>query len=85
MQERGRRYTFCVDSTTAIRRVSDDTLGRGQRFAIAAVETCVGILARNSVTIKWIPAHSEAEGYEQADRYAKDATGADPLEAVQVG
>ena len=31
------------------------------------------------------PAHSGAESNEQADRYAKEATGAGPLETVQEG
>ena len=85
-QERGRQYTVFINSTAAIRRLSDDTLSPGQRFAVAAIETCARILARdNSVTIRWVPAHSGAEGNEQADRYAKEATWAGPLEAVQEG
>ena len=35
-QERERRYTIFVDSTSAIARVGDDSLGPGQRFARSA-------------------------------------------------
>ena len=73
-QEQGRRYTIFVDSTSAISRVRDDSLGPGQRFAVAAIEVCKRITARdNSVTIRWVPAHSGAEGNEVADDYAESA------------
>ena len=63
-----------VDSTSAIDRVRDDALGTGQRFAVAAIEVCSQVLARDSeVTIRWVPAHSEASGNEVADKYAKAA------------
>ena len=39
-QEDGRRYTIFSDSTAAIDRIRTDTLGPGQRFAVAASEVC---------------------------------------------
>jgi hypothetical protein len=86
-QERGRQYTVFVDSTSAITRVRDDDLGPGQRFAVAAIEVCSRIIANdNSVTIRWVPAHSGATGNEVADRYAKSAaTGEEPVEAIPEG
>ena len=51
-----------------------ETLGPGQRFAIAAMEVWDRVLARdNEVTIRWVPAHSRVAGSEQADTYAKAA------------
>ena len=77
-------YNF-VDST-AIKCISDDALGPGQRFAVAAIEICSRVLDRsNTYTVRWVPAHSGAKGNEQADRWAKEATGASPLETVQEG
>ena len=85
--ERGRQYTVFFDSTSAITRVRDDDLGPGQRFAVAAIEVCARITANdNSVTIRWVPAHSGATGNEVADQYAKSAaTGEDPVEAIPEG
>ena len=83
-QEQGRRYTIFVTSTSAISRVRDDSLGPGQRFAVAAIEICTRITARdNSVTVRRVPAHSGAESNEVADDYAKSvATGEEPGEAI---
>ena len=49
---------------------------------MAAIEVCSRILARdNNVTIRWIPAHSEATDNEVADECAKRAaTGNAPVE-----
>ena len=58
----------------------------GQRFAVAAIETFSRVLDRsNTITVRRVPAHSGAEGHEQADRWDKEATGAGPLETVQEG
>ena len=80
-QERGHGYTVFVDSTSAIGRVRDDELGPGQRFAVATIEVCSRIIAsENSVTIRWVPAHSGVTRNEVADRYAKSAaTGEEPV------
>ena len=72
-QERGRQYTIFVDSTSAITRVGDDSLGPRQRFAVAAIEVCSRIIANGNSVIWWVPAHSGATGNEVADRYAKSA------------
>ena len=76
-----------VDSTSAISRVGDDTLGPGQHFAVAATEVCSRILARdNDVTIRWAPAYSGATANEVTDRYAKSAaTGDAPVEEIPEG
>ena len=72
--KRRRQYTVFVDSTSAITRVSDDNLGPGQRFAVAAIEVCTRITSNgNSFTIRWVTAHSGATGNEVADQYAKSA------------
>ena len=73
-----------VDSTSVIDRVRDDALGPGQRFAVAAIEVCSCILARdNDVTIRWVPAHSGASSNKVADEYAKSATTDDtPVEEI---
>ena len=86
-QEENRRYTIFVDSTSAITRVRDDSLGPGQRLAVAAIEACSRVLARNNdVAIRWVPAHSGAVGNEVADRYAKSTTsGEDPVEEMPEG
>ena len=54
---------------------------------MAAIEVGTRITARdNSVTIRWVPAHSGAEGNEVADDYAKSAaTGSSPVEAIPEG
>ena len=71
-QERGSRYTVFLDSTSAINRVSNEVLGPGQQFAVAAIEVCSRILARdNDVTIRWVPANNGASSNEVPDEYAK--------------
>ena len=65
----------------------DDSPGPGQRFAVATIEVCSRILARNNdVTIRWVLAHSGAAGNEVADRHAKSAaTGEDLVEELPEG
>jgi ribonuclease HI len=71
-QESGHQYTVFVDSTSAIDRMRRDTFGPGQHFAVAAIEVCSWILARdNEVTTRWVPAQSGVSGNEVADEYAK--------------
>ena len=86
-QERGRQYTVFVDSTSAITRVGDDSLGPGQHFAVASIEVCGRIISSdNSVTARWVPAHSGAAGNEVAGRYANSAaTGEEPVEDIPEG
>ena len=63
-----------ADSTAAIARARSDYIGSGQRFGIAAIEVCGRTLTRgNQVTIRWVPSHSQVEGNEKADVYAKAA------------
>ena len=73
-QESGHRYAVFVDSTPAIDRVRTDAIRPDQRFAIAAMEVCGWVLARDSeVTIRWVPAHHGITGNEKADEFAKAA------------
>ena len=75
-QESGHRCTAFVDSTSATDRISSDSIGPGQRFAVAAIEACTRVLARdNEVSIRWVPAHHGVLGNEKADEYAKAAAG----------
>lgn len=65
-QESGHRYAIFVDFTSAIERIRTDALGPGQRFAIATMEVCSRILAReNDVTVRWAPAHYGIAGNER--------------------
>ena len=49
-------------------------LSLGQRFAIAAVETCDCIISQgNQVPIRWVLSDNGAEGNETADTYEKAA------------
>ena len=58
----------------AIDRVRADTSGPGQRLAIATLEVCARVLARdNDVTIRWVPAHHRVTSDEIADDFAKAA------------
>ena len=76
-----------VDSTSAISRVGDDAPGPSQRFAVAAIEVCSRILARdNDVTIRWAPAHSGARGNKVANEYTKNTVTDDaPVEEIPEG
>ena len=65
-------------SSPAQRRPSDkaraDSLGLGQRFAVATAEVCSRVMAGdNEVSIRWVPAHCEIAGNEKANEYAKAA------------
>ena len=65
-QESGRRYTIFSHSTAASDKIRTDTLGPGQRFAVAGSEVCSRIAARdNDVTVRWVPAHSTVAGNEK--------------------
>ena len=78
-QEDGYQYTVFVDSTAAIDRVRSDALGPGQRFAVAAIEACSCIRARdNDVTIRWVPALSGASVNEVVDECAGQRPQAEP-------
>ena len=73
-QESSHRYTIFVDSTSAIDRIRSDSIGPGQRFAVAAIEACARVQARdNSVSIRWVAAHHEVTGTVKADEHAKAA------------
>ena len=49
-------------------------MGWGQRFAVAAMEVCARVTARdNEVTIRWVPVHNGIPGNEKANEFAKAA------------
>ena len=73
-QKCGHRYTIFGDSTAAIDRIRSDSIGPGQHLAVASIEVCTRILARdNEVSIHWNPAHHGVLGNEKADEYTKVA------------
>lgn len=43
-QESGHQYTAFVGSASTIERVRSNTIGPGQRFAVASIEVCSRIL-----------------------------------------
>ena len=73
--KQGQDYTILSDSTVAISRELSDSTGPGQRFAIAIAEVCNRLASRvNTLTLRWAPSHSDIEGNEVADDWAKMAT-----------
>lgn len=83
-KEGGQQHTIFVDSTAAIEGVRTDSIGPGQRFAIADIETSTRLRARgNEITIRWVPTHQGAPGNKKADKYVKIAAdGERPDDAV---
>ena len=80
--EQGQDYTILSDSTAAVTRVQSDSTGPGQRFAIAVAEVCSRLSSReNTLTLRWVPSHSDIEGNEVADDWAKMAAES-PMDAV---
>lgn len=72
-------------SAASIERIKTDSIGSGQRFAIATIEICTRLLARdNEVATHWAPAHHGVPGNEEADdEFAKAAAeGEEPDSAV---
>ena len=83
-QEKGRRYTVFVDSTSAIDRIMTDGIGPAQSFGVAAIEGCTRVMARNNkVTVRWVPAHHGVAGNEKADEYAKAAAEGDRPDSLR--
>lgn len=73
-QASGHRYTVFADSSAAIDRIRKETIGPGQRLAVATLGVCARILGGESeVTARWIPAHHGVTGNGRADEYAKAA------------
>ena len=65
--ESGRRYTIFSDSASAIGHARSDSLGPGQRLAVAIHEVDRRTAGRsNGITIRWTPAHRVVEGNETA-------------------
>ena len=68
--ERDRQYTIFAGSASDIDHIASDRLGPGKRLAVEAIGACSRLRERrNSVTIRWTPAHL---GW-MADFYAKRA------------
>lgn len=66
-QENGRRCTYFMDLHGRRRKVRIDTVGPGQRFAIATMEVCTRALARDKVTMADEYARATAEGITSWD------------------
>jgi ribonuclease HI len=68
------QVTIFTDAQAAIRRMSTDEPGPGQKYAlearqhIAALRTAMPDI---TIEIRWCPAHEGVEGNEQADKWAK--------------
>ena len=63
-----------MDSTAAIERTRSNSIGPGQRSAVAATEVCTRKMSRgNEVTFRWVPVHHRIPGNEKADGVAKAA------------
>lgn len=71
-QENSQQYTSFVDPTAAVGSIRTDSIGPGQRFAMAAIEACTRLLERGSVVaIRWVPAHRGVPGDGGVGGYAK--------------
>ena len=65
--ERDRKYTISLDSTSDITRVREEARGPGKCLGVAATEVGTRLAAAgNRVTVRWVPAHAGAEGDEMA-------------------
>jgi ribonuclease HI len=82
------RITIFTDAQAAIRRMSSEEPGPGQKYAILARKHIAALRnARPDITIeiRWCPAHKGVPGNEKADEWAKlaaespDAGGVEPL------
>lgn len=78
-----RSYTIFTDSTAAMTRAASDASGPSQELAIRIIGFARQIVDQgNTITIRWTPAHVEAEGNERADREARGAASLLPLRAT---
>jgi len=68
------RITIFTDAQAAIRRMTSDEPGPGQKYALEAREH-IGTLRRATpditIEVRWRPAHEGVEGNEKADEWAK--------------
>ena len=63
-----------TDAQAAIRKMSTDEPGPGQKYALEARQHIAALRATVpgiSIEVRWCPAHEGVEGNEQADRWAK--------------
>ena len=70
-------WTF-TDNQAAIMRVANLKPGPGQETAVAVAKASNALKALNStITVQWVPGHTNVPGNEAADRLAKKATNND--------
>jgi len=68
------RITIFTDAQAAIRRMSTDELGPGQKYALEArkhIATLRRTMPDIAIEIRWCPAHEAVEGNEKADEWAR--------------
>jgi ribonuclease HI len=77
--ERGVHFDIYCDNQAAIYRLKTPSDNPGQSSQIKAIEASKAILAKGaSITIKWVPGHTDIRGNEEADKLAKLATTLNP-------
>ncbi|KAI5853747.1 hypothetical protein BZA05DRAFT_394570 [Tricharina praecox] len=68
------RIVVYTDSQAAVKRMSHDNPGPGQKWARQAVESRRKLGRETIVEVRWCPSHKGIPGNEKADEWAKHAT-----------
>ena len=76
--EEGQAYTVFSDPQAAVARIQHGGCGPAQALARAVIDLTPDLRQRrNSITVRWTPAHLGVEESEHADAVAKRAAGRD--------
>jgi ribonuclease HI len=82
---RHRSIHLFTDNQSAILRASKSDRGPGQETALDILHTIGDLLSHAiSVTLHWVPGHTDIAGNEEADRLAKMATSQPPLVNIPI-